>query len=496
MYMMKKNIYIILVSWTLIVQILFNIDGPLYDLQGQFDSTWFNMGGKSLALGLKPYIDFADSKGILLWLIYAFGYVVDPYSYIGIYFVMNFVTFLTFLLGYRIARLYMNESKSLLATVSMTIPMFYWNFYIETKSEQFCWPFVMYGLYLLLLQLRNICDNNERRNYLLLGISIAACFFIKWSIAIMMLSFLISTILISTKKNLIHRISFVVLGMILVSAPFLLYLSAEGCLRAFCIEYFCNTLNSVKQPISETVTSYTLELFKYFTSRKFLYLVYVLPAAMLIERKRWFATSLPLLCMFFFLALSARHDLGHYTTVCSPFSIVLFIVIISKIKTKMHQNLYHICVTVLMVYITYGSHVYKCSALKKSESRDMCIALSNAIAKAYEKPKVNYIKIQNSIAMDRAIPSCKYWNTQTGRSEEMWNIQMNDIMQGHADIVFVKPGETNEEIKGILENAGYYYITSCGGLMYSKKHIQLPKDIKHLNPIDVIMKKHYLNIYK
>jgi len=30
-----------------------------------------------------PYVDFIDSKGPLLWLIYGVGYVITPHSFIG-----------------------------------------------------------------------------------------------------------------------------------------------------------------------------------------------------------------------------------------------------------------------------------------------------------------------------------------------------------------------------------------------------------------------------
>ncbi|MBQ8521824.1 MAG: hypothetical protein IJ456_10765, partial [Bacteroides sp.] len=40
---------------------------------GRVDSAWFFMCGKAWMNGLLPYVDFADSKGPLLWLIYGVG---------------------------------------------------------------------------------------------------------------------------------------------------------------------------------------------------------------------------------------------------------------------------------------------------------------------------------------------------------------------------------------------------------------------------------------
>ena len=32
-----------------------------------------------------PYVDFADSKGPLLWLIYGIGYLISPHDYLGVF---------------------------------------------------------------------------------------------------------------------------------------------------------------------------------------------------------------------------------------------------------------------------------------------------------------------------------------------------------------------------------------------------------------------------
>ena len=48
-------------------------DSYTHDLFGRYDSSWFFMCGKAWMEGLTPYVDFADSKGPLLWLIYGVG---------------------------------------------------------------------------------------------------------------------------------------------------------------------------------------------------------------------------------------------------------------------------------------------------------------------------------------------------------------------------------------------------------------------------------------
>ena len=47
-------------------------------MYGHNDSAWFFMCGKAVMNGLTPYVDFTDSKGPLLWLIYGIGYLRAP----------------------------------------------------------------------------------------------------------------------------------------------------------------------------------------------------------------------------------------------------------------------------------------------------------------------------------------------------------------------------------------------------------------------------------
>ena len=153
------------------------------------------MCGKALMNGMIPYVDFTDSKGILLWFIYGLGYLYDHYSYVGIFWIMCGVLSLTLCISYCTARLYLNRHASLLSALMLLIPLMYWNFYFETKAEHFCWPAVAWGIYVLMKSLKSL--SLHRSDYLWLGVGTIACLMIKWNVAVMMLSFLFSLIWIS-----------------------------------------------------------------------------------------------------------------------------------------------------------------------------------------------------------------------------------------------------------------------------------------------------------
>ena len=48
--------------------LMLSIDSPCYEVWGRLDSSWFFTSGKAWMNGMTPYVDFADSKGPLLWL--------------------------------------------------------------------------------------------------------------------------------------------------------------------------------------------------------------------------------------------------------------------------------------------------------------------------------------------------------------------------------------------------------------------------------------------
>jgi hypothetical protein len=60
----------------IVVQFFISLESYPHDLYVQFDSTWYFMCGKAWMNGLMPYVDFADSKGPLLWLIFGIAYLL------------------------------------------------------------------------------------------------------------------------------------------------------------------------------------------------------------------------------------------------------------------------------------------------------------------------------------------------------------------------------------------------------------------------------------
>ena len=101
----KYFIPIFLLGYVIVLQLFLSIDSYLYANNDHYDSAIFFMCGKALMNGYIPYEEFADSKGVLLWFIYGIAYLIDHYSYIGVYWLLCLFYWMTFWLNYKIAYL-------------------------------------------------------------------------------------------------------------------------------------------------------------------------------------------------------------------------------------------------------------------------------------------------------------------------------------------------------------------------------------------------------
>ena len=108
----KLPVVIAITCFAVLALLLTSWDSYLYDLWQHRDVIWFYSCGKAWMNGLTPYVDFADSKGPLLWLIYGVGYLLSPRSYTGVYVVSIFAYAGIFYYNYKTALLLRDEGRA------------------------------------------------------------------------------------------------------------------------------------------------------------------------------------------------------------------------------------------------------------------------------------------------------------------------------------------------------------------------------------------------
>lgn len=476
-----------------------NIDSFLYSITEHYDSSVFFMCGKALFNGLIPYTDFADSKGLLLWIIYGIGYKLSNHSYIGVFFISCLNYWITLIIAYKSARLILNKNRSLIAAMTMAIPYFYWNFYTETKAEHFCLPFVAFSFYFLMYLIYKKEDSHIKWKSLAIGMSFIACIMLKWSIGIMLISIIFSVSVYAHRiKQLKNYLIFLFLGSIISLTPFIIYFTINNNINDFINEYFINTLSTVNVPLDETIDSYIKEWGLVFTSKRIIYFIYILPLLIFFIKEKKIYSLLPFLSGLFFLALSIRHDnFGHYISIVAPFSI-FFIILIILYFDKIKNGIKYYCLFLVLglCYIIWGKIHYSNTFFTKSKN-DTQFEYINRIIYQIERPTIINIGQDWGFGIAKTLPACRYWISQRGRTEEMHNAQIKSLADRNANFIFLYDSNVINEYEETVINLGYKKIVSYLSVnIYCKDSVDIDFPKKEVTPIDILLKRDTQQIYK
>lgn len=131
-----------------VLLLLLSPDSYLADIYGmRCDSAWFFTCGKAWVEGMTPYVDFADSKGPLLWLIYGLGYLLSSVSYHGVFWLSVIIYTVAFHFIWLTARLFLEERESAFVVLVMPFFLFFIVYHNEVRAEDFCIPAICGGIY-------------------------------------------------------------------------------------------------------------------------------------------------------------------------------------------------------------------------------------------------------------------------------------------------------------------------------------------------------------
>ncbi len=151
-----------------VVLLLLSPDSYLADIYAKrCDSAWFYTCGKAWMEGMVPYVDFADSKGPLLWLIYGLGYLLSPTSYHGVFWLSVIAYTVAFHFIGLTAHLFLRKRESALVVLTMPFFLFFIVYHNEVRAEDFCIPAICGGIFFICRELPGM--PNTRRG----GVKIA-----------------------------------------------------------------------------------------------------------------------------------------------------------------------------------------------------------------------------------------------------------------------------------------------------------------------------------
>ncbi len=501
--------FLFLLSFT--VLLIVSPDSYLCDhLVEHWDVSWFYTCGKAWMNGMTPYVDFADSKGPLLWFIYGIGYLITPQSYLGIFWMSVILYTAVFFFVFSTANIFLNNTKqSLTVTVLMVTSYFCMFYYNETRAEDWCQLFLAISFYricTLLYTSEGKKENNINITCLLLGISIAGTMMIKYNITIMLgISVLyVFYALIRDHRNILMPSLLLIGGIVIVCAPFFLYMYYAGNFDCFIQEYFINTLHT--QDEHNNINQYIREWFFLAWDTHFILLFAICTTgsfmmARLVNKDKWF--FLISFLGFYSIAIHNCNPVVHYyLCICLFFPIWFCIAIIKK---NHDQKVTYIVLMVLIFYTLSSNYIsfgyiegnrwFKDTKMRQDRYK-MAWYMSQI-----KKPSIIYYK-SSDIGLgllSEALPGTRYWAYQGGASKEMSIGQQNAIKNRLADFVYTNNHELPLAINDSIIRAAGYNEVYKGTLgknhykFYTKHKLVPPPTQFYISRWDILFRKEVFN---
>lgn len=500
--------------FAVVVLFLVSADSYTRDLYGRNNSAWFFMCGKAWMNGMVPYVDFTDSKGPLLWLIYGVGYLVSHYDYTGVYWVSCVFYAFTFFFVYKTAHLFLRSGKwSWLVVIIMTIFFFNAIYHRETKTEDFAQPFMMGAVYFT-SKLLYVCV--DRRNVveasLWLGVAFGCTFMMKYNIAAILCIFIVYTLWAvhaEPVKNGCPRIecggwgavarslALMLAGVAVVWLPLLVYFIVEGNLKAFSVEYFYNTMHTVNnlenrgtlvdQLGSRLVTDafpLTVQLFA------------TLSPVVVTYMKR--CRTFPLVAFAVGAVVNSMNGLLIYyfnsTNGLVVFGVISLALLVRNYRhAKSRRINWWAALVVFPLLVINNNDVRGNYFLHQNSSREAFYYYA-ALATQYEKPTVIFYRGMPNpdfTVTAGALPGCKYWAQQNGATSAMRQEQDEAVRSRKADLVAVYA--SNYAARDSVKKAGYYAYKSPAKanryVLFSKKELVEPPEGWGPSVMQVLLKK-------
>ena len=496
----ETKIFLSLALFATVLLFIISPDSYTHDLYGRCDSAWFFMCGKAWMEGLTPYVDFADSKGPLLWLIYGIGYLISPRNYIGVFWLSCLWYAVIFYITYLTAKLFLSGRRlSVACSVLMALAFFNPMFHYETRAEDWAMLFLMASMYLTCKMLYT--DEMDKRGiniaFFILGVCFAALVLIKYNIAAMQVVFILFALYHAIRHH--HTIGspllFLLAGMVVVSIPFVAYLAHRGSLEAMMQEYFVNSYHTATANTS-LLKDLSIEWGKVLTDKFRLPLFVILTAGSVLayfklDRYKLF----PLVSTMFVFAISNVHAYWDFyfnsCAICCIWPAVYVLKHIKAIKPITAVS----CVMVLLTasQLVIDKYIKHNMFWNDGWERKHFYNIEYWASQTAPPKVINafFYEYGHGI-LSKSLPAAKYWSLQNGGSSSMLKEQMQYIRTQRPDVVFYNDSTTlyaDPLFNGpsFIRSAGYPYCYE--GHVYAKKELRQPSTPIHVSNWEVLTKQ-------
>lgn len=476
----NRTVFLILLLYAFGLLFCMSGDSPFRISVIRGDSSWFLMAGKAWMEGLTPYVDFADSKGPLLWLIYGLGSLISPHSFAGVFIFEVIFYWIAFCFLFLTARIFLeNRAQCIMACILMGIFYFYPALHQEMRVEDFCHIFNAAVFYVLL---KIIFRNSFNKEYSwIIGICLGCTLMMKYSYFLTLLIPAFFILLYIWKSHRILTFKFllgILGGFSVIVVPFLIYFLAIGAMEGFYEEYFYNTVRTiigVKEYDDSVATDfkhrwpfviwYFFRKNHYFSFYMWFVLIGLIVSIIRFRKNIWLVVSL---CCWYGLSILLFALLGEmnyrYYFMLSIFLYPALIMLCGCFKqiTMAGSIIGGACVIAGMTlfstdYIYNELRYPKRDLVVLAELKKVAYIINEKERQTGRRPTIAYFNIYDmgDHILTNALPGTKYWALQLGMTEDMLKQYEEDILYRKRPD-FVITGDKEIESQEQLESNGYH----------------------------------------
>lgn len=494
-----------------IILLVASPDSYTHDLFQRTDSANFYTSGKALFCGLIPYVDFTDSKGPLLWLIYGIGYLLSNYSYVGVFWLSVFMYAFTFYYIYKLAFIFLNNDiQSLYVVILMSISFFSPWFHYEVRSEDWIQIFIVLTFYRICLFLYTDSGKESKSLYLscfILGISIIGTFFIKYNSTIMLgfpCLYMLYAI-IKEKKNVTFSFLSFLAGIFILALPWIVYTLYIGNMHSFISEYIINTLATTKS--SNNIGEYIHEwlFLTYDTHSLILFSTSCLGALAMSQKVSKYKYFFIISFIGFYAIAIHRCQFLHwyYIASCLFFPVWLFIYITDLLhKTPYRYKILKCFTTTAFLYTIFSNFFFwgyltPTWFFRDTKAREEFYGASYYMSQI-KNPTIIYY-LSGTLGLEtpvNGLPATRYWTTQIGATDKMMKSQIKAIKNGIADFIVAADNQEYPILQSdsLITQSGYkelmkFRTLETDFILYSRHQLTEPPKDFHISNIDVLLKR-------
>lgn len=218
---------------------------PFYAFNDWVDPHTMFTVGKGILHGMLPYRDVFEQKGPLLLLLHAAGALISDTSFLGIWIIEIISCFFFLLFSLQILKILMGREALAVLPVLALITFTSLSFEQGDSAEEYCLPMLTYALTAGHRALREH-RLPTRREWILIGVTSGCVLWMKFSMLGFYIGWIIALFIFSHKQKglpeLLRGIGLVAAGVLIISAPILIWFMADRGLSYLFDVYFYDNM--------------------------------------------------------------------------------------------------------------------------------------------------------------------------------------------------------------------------------------------------------------